>query len=521
MKKEIKRFLLGVFILLFAFIFKINSINAASCKIGVSAPSNVTVGQTFKVTVSVSSSSSLGSWEYTLSYDSSLVRLNSGTLHVVDYGNGSKTSQSYTYSFTSLNSGETSFKPVNASVLDYDTTNECLQAQSGATVSIKTQAQIEASYSKNNNLSSLSIEGASISPEFSSNIVDYTATLPVDTTKAKILATAQDKNASITGAGEVDVVDGKNRLEITVTAENGDKKTYIINLTVEELDPVVVKVNGKKYTIVRKKGQVENIPVGFVEKTIKIDNQDVIAYKSDIVNLTLVALKDDNGNTKLYIYDSKKKTYTSFEEVKSAESNLLILNDKIKVPEGFIKTKFKCNKKEIIGYNFKENKNFYLVYAKNLETGEKGFYLYDYKEGTFQRYYDDIVKEKDKQIKYLFYAALILFGLIVIKIVFKILGKIFISKERKIKKYEKKIKKLNRKFNKEYYDEEQEEIEDSYSIESIKSDKPEIKKIESKEYVRPQRSRKEKLEELQKEKDRIDNDKKKRYKRISLDDLDE
>ena len=266
---------------------------------------------------------------------------------------------------------------------------------------------------------------------------------------------------------------------------------------------------------------MENIPVGFVEKTIKIDNQDVIAYKSDIVNLTLVALKDDNGNTKLYIYDSKKKTYTSFEEVKSAESNLLILNDKIKVPEGFIKTKFKCNKKEIIGYNFKENKNFYLVYAKNLETGEKGFYLYDYKEGTFQRYYDDIVKEKDKQIKYLFYAALILFGLIVIKIVFKILGKIFISKERKIKKYEKKIKKLNRKINKEYYDEEQEEIEDSYSIESIKSDKPEIKKIESKEYVRPQRSRKEKLEELQKEKDRIDNDKKKRYKRISLDDLDE
>ena len=208
MKKLYKKILTGAFILLFAFIFKIDNVSAASCRIGVSAPSSVVVGQSFKVTVTVAGSASIGSWEYTLSYDSSKVRLNSGTLHVVDYGNGSKSSSSYSYSFTALQSGSATFKPVNASVLDYASTNECLSSTGSASVSMKSQSEIEASYSRNNNLSSLSVEGADLSPSFNKDITEYQATLPVDTTKAKIIATAQDSKASITGAGEVDVVDG-------------------------------------------------------------------------------------------------------------------------------------------------------------------------------------------------------------------------------------------------------------------------------------------------------------------------
>ena len=75
MRKLYKKILTGAFILLFAFIFKLPNVDAVSCRIGVSAPSSVVVGQSFKVTVTVSSSSSIGSWEYTLSYDSSKVRL--------------------------------------------------------------------------------------------------------------------------------------------------------------------------------------------------------------------------------------------------------------------------------------------------------------------------------------------------------------------------------------------------------------------------------------------------------------
>lgn len=514
MKKLYKKILTGAFILLFAFIFKIDNVSAASCRIGVSAPSSVVVGQSFKVTVTVAGSASIGSWEYTLSYDSSKVRLNSGTLHVVDYGNGSKSSSSYSYSFTALQSGSATFKPVNASVLDYASTNECLSSTGSASVSMKSQSEIEASYSRNNNLSSLSVEGADLSPSFNKNITEYQATLPVDTTKAKIIATAQDSKASITGAGEVDVVDGINKIEIIVTAEHGEKKKYIINLTVQELDPVKVKVDGKTYTVVRKKGQVENIPVGFTETTIKIGDQDVCAYQSEIAKILLVALKDNEGNIKLFIYDKNKNSYTSFMEAKGGEVNLLILNnEKIKTPLDFVKTSFKINDLKIEGYKYRydKNDNYYLVYAKNLETGDEGFYLYDKKNSTFSRYYKELSDIKDMHTKYVFYVAAALALIFVLIIIFKLLGK-FKSNDKKIEKYQRKIDKLKGKIK-------NEDSNYDYSIDDV-DDRPVIKRVEEDEYVMPKKSRKEKLKELEEAKKRLDKNKPK-YRRLSLEDDDE
>ena len=514
MKKLYKKILTGAFILLFAFIFKIDNVSAASCRIGVSAPSSVVVGQSFKVTVTVAGSASIGSWEYTLSYDSSKVRLNSGTLHVVDYGNGSKSSSSYSYSFTALQSGSATFKPVNASVLDYASTNECLSSTGSASVSMKSQSEIEASYSRNNNLSSLSVEGADLSPSFNKNITEYQATLPVDTTKAKIIATAQDSKASITGAGEVDVVDGINKIEIIVTAEHGEKKKYVINLTVQELDPVKVKVDGKTYTVVRKKGQVENIPVGFAETTIKIGDQDVCAYQSEIAKILLVALKDNEGNIKLFIYDKNKNSFTSFMEAKGGEVNLLILNnEKIKTPLDFVKTSFKINDLKIEGYKYRydKNDNYYLVYAKNLETGDEGFYLYDKKNSTFSRYYKELSDIKDMHTKYVFYVAAALALIFVLIIIFKLLGK-FKSNDKKIEKYQRKIDKLKGKIK-------NEDSNYDYSIDDV-DDRPVIKRVEEDEYVMPKKSRKEKLKELEEAKKRLDKNKPK-YRRLSLEDDDE
>lgn len=514
MKKLYKKILTGAFILLFAFIFKIDNVSAASCRIGVSAPSSVVVGQSFKVTVTVAGSASIGSWEYTLSYDSSKVRLNSGTLHVVDYGNGSKSSSSYSYSFTALQSGSATFKPVNASVLDYASTNECLSSTGSASVSMKSQSEIEASYSRNNNLSSLSVEGADLSPSFNKNITEYQATLPVDTTKAKIIATAQDSKASITGAGEVDVVDGINKIEIIVTAEHGEKKKYVINLTVQELDPVKVKVDGKTYTVVRKKGQVENIPVGFTETTIKIGDQDVCAYQSEIAKILLVALKDNEGNIKLFIYDKNKNSYTSFMEAKGGEVNLLILNnEKIKTPLDFVKTSFKINDLKIEGYKYRydKNDNYYLVYAKNLETGDEGFYLYDKKNSTFSRYYKELSDIKDMHTKYVFYVAAALALIFVLIIIFKLLGK-FKSNDKKIEKYQRKIDKLKDKIK-------NEDSNYDYSIDDV-DDRPVIKRVEEDEYVMPKKSRKEKLKELEEAKKRLNKNKPK-YRRLSLEDDDE
>lgn len=500
MKKLLSKILTGVFILLFAFIFKIIDVNAASCKIGVSSVSSTGVGSTFKVTVVTSSSSTLGTFEYTLSYDSSKVSLTSGQLHVVDFSHVGQKSASYTYTFKSLTSGTATFKAVNASVLDFDG-NECLSGSSSTSVNIKSKEEVEASYSRNNNLSSLSVEGATLAPAFSKETLEYTVTLPPDTTKAKISATPEDSKSSVTGTGEVDVIDGLNKIEVTVTAEHGEKKTYVINLTVEELKPVVVKIKGKVYTVVRKTGQVENIPIGFSESTTKIKKEEVLAYKSDITKLTLVALKDQKGEVKLFIY--KKGKFEEFNDAKGKDVNLLILTDK-KAPLGYVKTKVKHNNKKIDCYKlYKSNNKFCLVYAQDLETGEKTFYNYDVKNNTFQRYNDF----EYKLLKYLCLTVLVIIVFVILKIIIKII-KLFTPKEKKIKKLERKLNRLKKndfiKENDEYYD-----------IDSV-DERPNIKKVEDDEYVIPKKSRKEKAVELKKAKEKLES-KKTRYKRISLD----
>ncbi len=515
MRKLYKKILTGAFILLFVFLFKLPSVDAASCRIGVSAPSSAVVGQSFRVTVTVSGSESIGSWEYTLSYDSSKVRLNSGTLHVVDYGNGSKTSASYSYTFTALTSGTATFKPVNASVLDYSSTNECLSSTGSASVSMKTRAEIEAGYSRNNNLASLSVEGAELTPSFNASTLEYSATLPVDTTKAKIIATAADSTASITGAGEIDVVDGLNKVEIVVTAQHGEKKTYVINLTVEELDPIEVKVGGKNYTIVRKAGQVENIPVGFTETKITIEDQEVAAYKSEATDLTLVALKDEEGDVRLFIYDNKTKEFSKFSEATGNGMYLLILDEADDIPLGFKKTSLKIGDDKVTAYkfDFDKDKNFYLVYAQNLQTGDKGFYVYDKEDGTFQRYYENLSNIKNKIIFYSVCALAVSLLILLLIILISIFKKFFTSKEKKIKKYQKKIDKLNNKISK---NDESDEENDDYDIDDV-DERPSIKKVEEDEYVVPKKSRKEKLKELEDAKKRLDKSKPK-YRRVSLED---
>lgn len=492
--KRVKKVTNIFLIILFVFIFKISNISAASCKISVSAPSSVTVGQNFNVTVTVSSNAALGSWNYTLGYDSSKAKFNSGTLHVVDYGNGSKKSSSYSYSFKALKSGSVTFKPSNASVLDFSSESECLSGTGSATVKMRTQAEIEATYSKNNNLSSITVDGATLSPAFSPNVTEYSVTLPIDTTKAIVHATAQDKTASISGTGEIDVQDGINKVLIEVTAQHGEKQTYTLNITVQELDPVSVTIDGKKYTIVRKKSKDFVNPTGFEDKNIKIENQEINAFYNSTSRITLVNLKDEKGDTYLFVYDEKTKKYEEFKNVTSNSLNLVILDENNgNLPTDFEKANIEISSKKVTAYKYKNSSSkYYLVYAMNIENGKKDYYLYDSSNNTYQIYFEDIENSLTENIKNREYIILGLGALSLILFISLII-KCITSKKNKNKK------------SKYDFDEEDEE-----------ENTVEIKKIEKNEYEPIRKSRKQMQQELEEAKKNM-NSKKKTIKRITLD----
>ena len=189
--------------------------------------------------------------------------------------------------------------------------------------------------SSNNFLTSLTIDGLKLNEDFDKEKLEYTLTIPAETEKIKINAQVNDSNAKVTGVGEVKVSTGLNTFEIVVTAENGSKRTYKLNATVEELKPIKVNIDNKEYTVIRKRKELPKISDYYEEKDITIDNEKVEGYYNDKLKYTLVGLKDNKGNIEYYIYNNNK--YTLYKEYTFNGTVLQVLDKEVK---GYKKVNF-------------------------------------------------------------------------------------------------------------------------------------------------------------------------------------
>lgn len=86
------------------------------------------------------------------------------------------------------------------------------------------------SSSPSNYLASLSVEGYSLSPEFSGINENYTVNVDKVCTSVNIAATPLDAYASVGGCGTVAVNDGSNVYYIVCKAQNGTTKTYMLTI---------------------------------------------------------------------------------------------------------------------------------------------------------------------------------------------------------------------------------------------------------------------------------------------------
>ena len=499
-----KKTIIGILIFLFTILFNLDTLKAG-CTISVSAPSSVKTGSNFNVSVTVPSNS--GSWEYTLSYDSSKVKLVSGNLKVVGVYGDSRTSS---YTFKSIAEGSASFKAVNASIYDYNSVEECYSGSGTANVNMSSVANnIKGSVanadktekSNDNNLKNLSVDSYELSPKFSKDILEYNINVASSVEKIKVDAEKNDTKAKISGIGEIEVKEGLNKIEVVVTAENGDTKTYTINVTVEEKNPINVKVNGKKYVVVRKEEDIKNIPANFKKTTIKIGSEDVPAYVNKKINITLVALKDEKDNVKLFIYE--KRNYKELYYMSNGVTNLILLDAPKNLLYVYNKVNFKYNSINYKGYKYipYSNKDEYLIYGVNLDTNKKNFYIYDSNINGFIKY-----SKKDLLKDNLLTVLGLLLGLIIFIWIIKVLRKIFTSKRKKVERLNKKIEKLKK--------------EDDF--EEDDDEEPVITKLEDTKPL-PKKSRKAKREELINAKKLLDKDKPKSVRRVSLepDDMDD
>lgn len=83
----------------------------------------------------------------------------------------------------------------------------------------------------NNWLKTLAVDGYSLTPTFDVNAnQEYTITVDASVESISVTATTASTKASLTGTGEIKLNSGLNECKIIVTAENGDKREYILNV---------------------------------------------------------------------------------------------------------------------------------------------------------------------------------------------------------------------------------------------------------------------------------------------------
>ena len=388
-------------------------VSAASGSISVSGSSSAVVGNKVTVTVTLSSSTSIGSWQMALNYDKSYLQLVSstaeagGTTMAASSASGVK-SKSYTFVFKTLKTGSTRVSVSSYLAYAFSDLSEISLTSSSKNISIITQEQLEASYSKNNNLKDLTVtvgeEVYEISPEFDADTLEYQVTVPTGTTSVTVEATRADSTASVDGDGEIEVTEGLNTIPIVVTAQNGEEKTYTLTINVEDQNPINVKVDGTDYTVV-KSDTLLTAPTTFTQSSVEIDGFDIPAFVNDVIDYTLVGLKDSEGNISLYRYEDGE--YTLYNELTSKSYTL--------VPTAFaeeldyLKTTVEINGVTMDAYRYDEDSPLVIINALDLETGKEDFYLYDPASGAAVLFDDSFIKNANQTIEYYTY-VIIAFG---------------------------------------------------------------------------------------------------------------
>lgn len=420
MKQFLKRGLaiLTAFILCLQF-GKIDA-QAANVVIALSA-STVSVGNNVTATISVSGSD-ISAYTIYVSYNSSVLQYNSASgSAIVNGGGGTVTASgtsagSFSISFTAIANGSGSITTSGSDVYDING-NAISISHAGATVTVATasnngdtnngNATTEAGEttetteddgrSADCDLASLQVSPGTLTPAFSADRTTYSLQVDEDVTSVVVSASAADGNATTSVSGANSIQKGKNTVRVTVTAENGAVKVYTINVQAgEDVGDPVATIDGKEYSFVMNEDGLE-APEGFTAGTTTYKDWDVLSYESPNKKITVVCLKDEDGENHWFIMDAEKDVFTPYQEYSSQYNRYIItaVPDGVAIPDGFKETTLKIGDNSVVAYQSDDiaDKDLYLVYVINVE-GEEGFYEYDAKEQAFLRYVPMIVSEE-------------------------------------------------------------------------------------------------------------------------------
>ena len=360
--------------LLLLIIIMIPTIVLAAGSASGSAPGTVENGNNVTFTVKVSNTAA---WNLKLSGTGATNGCSQIYADVT--ANGNNTSKSFTVTCKATSIGTITFT-ASGDITSADGANSNVSITKTVNVVKPREKETEA------RLSSLTVDGYTI--DFNKDKENYSISVEPSVNSINISAKSISGRASISGIGKKDLsVDG-GKYEVVCTAENGTKKTYIINVSVIDKKPINVNIDGVDYTVV-KSAKLLIAPTNTTEGKTKIQDIEIPSYTNEQSKITIVGLKDIDGNIEYAIYDNGD--YKLYNENKTSGLLLYINNKNL---DGYKTTKVTINEKEYDAYEI--NDRFKIIYAMNLDNGEYNYYKYDIQEDTFQ-YFEIGSKEETKK----------------------------------------------------------------------------------------------------------------------------
>ena len=280
--------------------------------------------------------------------------------------------------------------------------------------------------SSNNALKALSVEGYELTPTFDSEVLEYSLSVASTINSVKINATKQDGYASVDGVGEKEVIEGINKFEVKVTAENGNVRTYNVIVNVIDENPIKILDD---LTVVKNSKYIE-IPDGYVEDKITVNGVEVPSFKNEALNIVLIAVRDNQGNN--YFYEVKNNNYYKFVNLNGVSLVLYPQSFENFNLKGFEKTNITINGESIEAYKYKVLDNYYLIYARDLSSNEENIYMYDFKHDTYQVFNEELFNKLTKDNEMYLYILCGALGVIFLCIIIIIV--LSRSKKRRLKK---------------------------------------------------------------------------------------
>lgn len=431
-QKKVSRALM---VILFSMIFiaAYKTIAYAANVNGSISSANAVIGENVTLTVNLSSSVVIYGIQVYIQYDSSKLDFVSGSSGSASV-NG-ENGRIFLYSDTCESKNVTAtlvFKAKEAGSHNVYLTADSLVYDKGikkmnliASTGVIT-ATSEAPVSADNNLKNLTVyvedENGNTTngwfwPAFNKDTTQYYLNVDGNAKKLAITANANSGTSTVS-LNNPELVVGNNNITITVNAQDGSTKTYVIAVTkaekateretesesqTESKNPdettggdqntsnKKVTIGNKTYTITDYNNEM-TLPEGYEIVDYDYKGNSIKALKGLGTGLILVAFVDDTSNIKSFVYDETADDFYKFitANVKSAQYVLVDMpsvGENINIPANYTLSSINYDNSVLVAYVSGDSK-IYIVSAIDC-NGKKGLYYLDSENNTIMRYFEN------------------------------------------------------------------------------------------------------------------------------------